>query len=425
MNKSKTNLFKNRFINNTVMLYVMTFAKYVFPLITFPYLTRVLEPDMYGVVTYMTATVSYFGILTDFGFNLSATKKIAENQDNTSLIGEVLGTVLQAKILLGAISLIIFTFMMPFISILRENILLGYLYLISILLNIWLPDFLFRGIEKMEIITTRFIMSKSVVTILIFIFINSKADVILVPVLNIIGGLVAIFFTWKYLKVNLSIKVKFTKFNEVIDSLKVSSIFFASTFATTAFGALNTVMLGIMSLDPVEIAYWGISYQLISTAQSLYSPITTSLYPHIAKNKDFNLAKRILMILMPAIILTVVVVNIFADKIILTFAGLEYQGAIIIFRVLLPVLVFSFPAMVLGFPVLGNLGRVKETTITTILSSIFHILGLLFLAVINKFSLINIAILRSLTEGVLLFSRGLVIVKVKKNNKNRTTTQKI
>ena len=99
-----------RFYWNTIMQYIMTFAQYVFPLITFPYLTRVLEPDLYGVITYMTATITYFQLVIDFGFNLSATKEIAEKQEDKKHIGMVLGSVIQAKIFLLIGSFIVYTY---------------------------------------------------------------------------------------------------------------------------------------------------------------------------------------------------------------------------------------------------------------------------------------------------------------------------
>jgi PST family polysaccharide transporter len=193
--------------------------------------------------------------------------------------------------------------------------------------------------------------------------------------------------------------------------MKVSAIYFISTFATTAYGITNTFIFGIMNLPPSQIAYWGVSFTLISAAQSLYSPIISSLYPHMAARKDFQLLKRIIIILVPINIILVVFLFKFTYPIIMIISGLEYVDAVQVFRLLLPVLVFSFPAMLIGFPLLGIIGRVKELTTTTIISAVFHILGLLFLILIEKFNVFNVAILRSLTEFVLLCTRMYLIIK--------------
>lgn len=400
------------------MQYIMTFAQYIFPLVTFPYLTRVLEPDTYGIITYMTSTIAYFQIFIDFGFNLSATKEIAEYQEDKEKVGIITGTVIQAKIFLVVCALVIYTIMILFIPMLKENMLLAYMYLGTVILSVWLPDFMFRGLEEMEIITTRFLLSKTLTTILIFILVRTKNDILWIPILNIIGSLIAIFLTWNYIKKNLEINIKIGLIYDVIFKIKESFMYFISTFATTAFGVMNTLMLGAMNISAVQIAYWGVSYTLIGAAQSLYTPIVNSLYPHMIARKDFKLVKKIIYIFMPAIIVTTIIVAILSDKVIKIFSGPQYSEAVPIFRTLLPVLIFSFPAMIIGFPVLGVIGLVKETTLTTIISSSFHIIGLLMLAYIGKFTVLNIAILRSVTELVLLSSRAIVLTKYKRKKYN-------
>jgi Membrane protein involved in the export of O-antigen and teichoic acid len=418
MKKSKNSNGYNVFIKNTIMQYIMIVAQYIFPMLTFPYLTRVLEPNSYGVIVYLTALISYFQIIVDFGFNLSSTRKIAENQGDIGIINNIFSSTIYAKVFLIVISLIIYTLLIPFIDILNKNILLSYLYMGTVVLSIFLPDFLFRGIEKMGVITYRFLISKTITTIFTFILVHSKDDIILIPVLNIIGSIVAIIWTWYEIK-RLEIKLKICSIKNVIETLRESSIYFISTFATTAFGATNTFMLGAMSLPTTHIAYWGVSYNLISSAQSLYSPIVNSLYPRMSAKKDFNLVKKILLIFIPIITLIVVILYIITGTIINIFSGTQYKEAIPIFRALLPMLIFAFPGMVLGFPVLGVIGKVKETSITTIISALFHVMGLLVMAALGIFTILNVAILRSLTEFLLLVSRVFILTKYKMENKRK------
>jgi polysaccharide transporter, PST family len=279
-----------------------------------------------------------------------------------------------------------------------------------VILSIWLPDFLYRGIEKMEIITYRFLISKTISTGLTFVLVHSKDDILWIPVLSILGSAVAVILTWIHIKTVIKIENSHVSYKDVIIRLKESTIYFVSTFTTTAYGAINTFMLGVMNLPSSQIAFWSVSYNLISAAQSLYTPITNSLYPHMVIRKDYRLVKRMLSILMPIIVLVTIIVFIYSDKFILLFCGAGYESAVPVFRALLPVLVFSFPAMIIGFPVLGVMKKVKETTTTTIISAVFHVSGLVVLALSGHFTIINIAILRSITEFVLLFSRGAILV---------------
>lgn len=405
---------RNVFYGNTVTLYLMTIANYVFPLLTFPYLTRVLHPDMYGVLIFMMATVSYFQIFIDFGFNLSATKEIAEHSEDKNYIGQVLSSVIQSKLILVVVAVVTYSLLVWPTPILRQNAMLAYLYLGTVIVSVWLPDYLFLGLEKMKIITIRFLISKLVTTALIFFLVRKPHDIFWIPILSIIGYLTSIAFTWYYINRTLGIKLKSTGIRMVIQKVKESTVYFASTFATTAFSATTTLMLGIVSLPATQIAFWGVSYNLIASAQSFYVPITNSLYPHMVARKDFALVKKILLVCVPVITMGCLGVFLLAKLTLIVISGTEYEDAVPIFRALLPVLIFSFPAQVLGFPVLGVISKVKNTTLTTVISGSFHICGLLLLLFIGRFSLLNVAILRSFTEAVLLASRCFILIRIRR-----------
>lgn len=404
---------RRAFFENSGMMYLMQFAQYIFPLITFPYLTRVLGPEKYGVMVYVYASISYFQILIDYGFMLSATKDVSENRNNKEQLGKIVGLVIKSKLLLIGVGFGFLALMVVSIPILRANAVFTYLSFIVVFLSIFLPDFLFRGIEKMGIITVRFVVSKALTTVLVFVLIKSSSDMLLIPVLNIIGSLIAILLTWISISRNFHIRVVFAPLQECWEIIKESSIYFISNLATTVYGAMNTIMIGLFA--PAEqIAFWGTSLTLISAAQGLYPPITNSLYPHMVAKKDFHFVRQILSVMMPLIVIISVVVFGFANPIIRLLCGAQYIEAVPIFRALIPVLVFSFPVMLLGFPVLGIMGRVKETSMSTVVSAIFHFAGLILLVFLNQFTVLGVAILRSITEAILLMVRVTLILKYRK-----------
>lgn len=407
MLKGKETLVKNLF-----MLYMLQFANYIFPLITFPYLTRVLGPEKYGVVTYVYAVIIYLQIIVDFGFMLSATKDVVEYREDKNKLGEILGTVIILKLILAFICLILVSIITFNIGLLRSNIAFTYLSFVVVVLSILLPDYLFIGLEQMSILTIRFVLSKTVTILLVFVLIRTSDDILYIPILNILGTLIAVGLTWHEIIKKLQIRVIFNNINDCFVALKESSVYFISSVATTAFGALNTIVIGIY-LPPTQVAYWGISYVLISTAQSLYTPLTTSFYPYMIANKDFGFIKRIIISFMIPIVMATAVTFVYAEPIIKLLCGLEYIEAIPVFRALTPVLVFSFPVMMIGFPLLGAMGKVKETSLSTVYSSVFHVGGLFFLIIFNRLNIINVAILRSLTEFIFLIIRLFWVLKYK------------
>ena len=392
-------------LKNTSMLYLMTIAKYVFPLLLFPYLTRVLTPGYYGIITYMTSITSYLSILIDFGFNFSATRKIAQRKNDADFITKIYASVIQGKVMLALLGGVVVLVVMPFISILRENATLLTLYYLSTFLLAFLPDFVYRGMEQMQGITLRYVISKAITTALTLLIVKGPQDILWIPVLNAAGNLVALLFAWMNIKKVYRVMYKPVPLKQSLAEIKESTVFFISTFASTAFTAANTLFMGFVNMSEAQIAYWGVAFQLISVVMSLYEPITSSIYPRMVISKSINIVKKILCIIQPLIVCGLIFCYFAAPLLIRIVAGAGYEDAIPIFRYMLPVLFFSFPAQILGFPVLGALKKENLATRATVVAAFFHIAGLFLLVATGKFSLLAIALLRSCTELLFMLVR--------------------
>ena len=400
---------QNKIATNTIMLYLMTFAKMIFPLITLPYLTRVLSVDGYAVVAYVKSAMSYMQIIIDFGFLLSATKDIVKVSDDKNMVSKILGETLQAKILLAIIAFIVIFITTIAIPMLRENLFYTMLAYFSVALTILLPDFLFRGIEQMQAITIRFIIMRGIATALTFVVIKGDSQLLLIPVLDIIGTIAAIIWTWFEIH-KLGYKMIWVEWKTALTSLKKSFIYFLSDASTTVFGALNTLLIGIY-LTKTDVAYWSVAMQLISAVQSLYSPINNGIYPHMVREKNIKLPLKIFMFLMPVILCGTIFAFITGEWWLVLISGEKYRNAITVFRWLLPLLVISFPTMLFGWSCLGAIEKQKEVTSSTITAAVIQILLIGILIITNKFTLINIAIARLVSELCLCLMRIFLCVK--------------
>lgn len=395
---------KKNVIKNTIMLYGLSIAKIVFPLITLPYLTRVLAVDTYGVVAYVKSVMQYMQIFVDFGFLLSGTKSIVEVREDKTKLGKVIGNILLARIFLSCIAFICLMVLTMTIPLLRENWIFTILSYIPVFSSIFLFDYLFRGIEQMITITVRFVVMKGLAAILTFAFVKGDMDIIWIPVLDITGSFIAILLVLKSIQ-KIHIKIKFGNVKDAFKRVGESATYFASNMATTAFGALNTVLIGAF-LPTMDVAYWSVCLQIIGAIQTMYNPIIDGIYPEMVKNKDFKLIRKILIIFMPIIFAGSIFSFAIAPIALRIIGGAQYVGAANLFRSLIPVLIFSFPGMILGWTALGSVGKQKQVTISTILTAIFQISGILFLVLNHQFTIINLAILRGLTELFLLVIRS-------------------
>jgi polysaccharide transporter len=393
------------FAKNTFFLYIMTGAKFVLPLIITACLTRRLGPDAYGVISYLTPVMGYFILLFDFGFNFSATKKIAQHRADPVLIEKTIAAVYTAKILLVLAGFLPLMLLLLCIDLLRQYVLLTVLYYLSTAAQIFIPDFLYRGLEKMEGVTTRYILAKLITAVLIFLAVRDDGGLILVPLAYLIGTVAAALHTNHHMVKKLGYRVALGGLREAAAELRESGIYFVSTFASTALSVTSTFVMGIVGMPTAQIAYWGVAFQVVQAVQAMYDPITTSIYPHVAGKRDHKFVLLITLCLLPLVAAGCVLLYCLAGLAVKIIAGSAYLAAVPVLQALTPMLLFSFVAQMLGFPLLGALGRERQASFTTLVAAGAQILGLVGLALSHHFTLLSLALLRNVTELIFMILR--------------------
>lgn len=386
-------------VKNTSMLLLLNIAKLVFSFITLPYLTRVLSTEVYGVVAYVKAFMNYMQVIVDFGFMLSATKQIVEAKEDKRLIGQIVSQNIVAKICLAATAGLLLVGCILAIPILRNNILYTLLSYAVVVLSVFLPDFLFRGIEQMQMITIRFVILRSISTACTFLFVKTDADMLLIPIFDIVGTMVTILWIGKVIR-KLEIPLVPTNIKESLGQIKTSAIYFGSNVATTSFNVFNTVAIGLV-LPPTEVAYWSVCMQIVNAIQALFMPISDAIYPEMIRSKDIGIVKKIIKRIGPVIFVGAAFVFWQARLCLHIVGGDKYVGAYVALRIMTPLIVISFFSVLLGWPTLGAIGKQKETTKSTVIAVAFQMLTVLILWGGNQFTLLHIAVVRTITEAVM------------------------
>lgn len=407
------------FLKNSFSMYILAFTKMVIPFLTLPYLTRVLSVDTYGVVAYVKSLMGYVQLLIDFGFMFSVTKDIADakKSGNWQEVSFITCTATLTRLFLGLVALLFVSIISINNEFLKNHILFTFLMFINTLLSILWMDFLFRGIEKMEILSYRFLFSKIMSTALIFTLIRSDQDLILMGAIEIFGTLVASSFTI-YELIKLRFEVFLPSFKNCCIILYNSFLYFISNFATTSFGLLITFLIGLY-LDAKEVAYWSLALQLVGGIQAFYSPILDALYPAMLRDFRTKLIVRVLCVVMPTIFLGCGIIYYFGVEILTLIASEKYVKSAWLLVLLIPVLIISFPAMLFGWPYLGALGKIRLVTMSSILASIGQVIMLVFLLITNNFTLYYICITRCISEFLLFFFRFIFSIYVSKKELSR------
>ncbi len=184
-------------LKNTVMLYILQFSTYLLALAVAPYQTRVLGPEVFGgILEASVSIVIYFQFVIDFGFLLSATEEVSRERANRAHLCKVFTSVTYAKLALAACSFVVLVVLCQLIPAWKQKETILILTFLASFINSMIPDFLYRGLEKMSAITIRTVLIKIFFTATIFIFLKKPEDVWIIPVLNIIGNGVAMIFAY-------------------------------------------------------------------------------------------------------------------------------------------------------------------------------------------------------------------------------------
>ena len=398
-------------VKNTVMLYILQFSTYLFSFLTVPYQSRVLGPEIYGVLGVAAAVMTYFQLFMDFGFLLSATEDISKNRDDKQYICRKITSIAVIKAAFAVISFVVMGLLCVFVPKFSENRLLYFTYLAAFAVNSFLPDYIYRGLEQMTAVTVRTVIIKLFFCVMIFAVMRTKEDYMAVPLLQLIGNTGAVLGAYLHLFKTLHFKFTRVTWGQLFADFKRSSFFFYSRIASTVYSATNTVLLGFVDKTGIVTGYYTSADKIVTTAKNGLSPISDSLYPYMVKNRDFKPAKKMLKFFMPIIITGCIVVGIFAKPLCIFIFGSEYAGTANILRAFLPAIAAILPSYIFGFPAMGALGISKYANTSIFVGTAIHIAGLSILFITGNFSAVTLAGMTSVSEVSILAYRMFIVYK--------------
>ena len=191
-------------VKNAFLLSGLQAITYLLPIIVIPYVFRVLGPEKFGLIAFAEAFNQYFMILTDYAFNISATKEVSLARGNKTKISEIFSAAMTAKIILLFTSALMLALIVSFVPKFRHDELLYVLGFGVVIGNALFPTWLFQGIEKMKYIVQVKIAGEFAFALSILFFIRGPNDYLLIPLLNSIiflaTGLIGLIVVFGQLK---------------------------------------------------------------------------------------------------------------------------------------------------------------------------------------------------------------------------------
>jgi PST family polysaccharide transporter len=322
-------------------------ANYLFPLITVPYLVRVLGPGKYGLVAFAMAFVQYFVIFTDYGFNLTATRNISVSREDPGKISKIFSSVMAVKFAIMSASLTVLLVLVFAFPKFRPDILL-YLFAFGLIFGyVLFPIWFFQGMEKMKSIAVLNLLARALFLIAIFLFVRKESDYLYVPLFTSLGSILAGVVSLCIIFTRFKIRIVLPTLREIGEQLKEGWNVFISMISVSLITTSNTFILGFFATNEV-VGYFSAGEKIINLASRAFNPILVAVYPHIAKIADAAkdmAVKKLRKIFVMVMLLSFAVftgIFIFSGPIVGIVLGPKFEPSMTIVRILSP-LAFVVP----------------------------------------------------------------------------------
>ena len=372
---------ENRLGRNIVSLYVLQGANYLLPLVTLPYLVRVLGPEKYGLIAFTMAFIGYFTVFVDYGFNLSATREIARQRDNPAKVAEIFSVVMSIKIvfmLAGFVLMSAIAAAWPALGAERTLCTVAYLAVAgSVLFPVWF----FQGMEDMRTITIISIVARILVVMAIFGLVKQESDYVLAAALQagtmVIAGLAGLVIILR----RSDIPLVRPGHAQVREQIHKGWHIFTSTAAITLYTNSNIFILGLLTNHAV-VGYFSAADQLVKAAQGLLTPISQAIYPHISALVEVSREKALRFIHTSFIRIGLlscslsILLMLLAEPLVLVILGDQYTDAILVLRILALIPVLVAMSNIFGIQTMLTFGLNREFSRILIWSGIIN-LGLI------------------------------------------------
>lgn len=359
---------------NFIMNAVLTISAFIFPLISFPYVSRILGPSGTGNVSFATSIVAYFALFAQLGIPTYGIRATARVRDDKELLSRTVQEIFIINILMSILTYIVFFVVLNIVPQMSDDKLLFMIVSSTIFFNAIGMDWLYKGLEKYTYITTVSILFKFIALILMFILIHQKSDYVIYGAISIFAASASNICN--LLNVHKYIYLKPIGNYDFKVHLRPICIFFAMACATTIYTNLDTVMLGFMKSN-TEVGYYNAAVKIKTVLLGVVTSLGAVLLPRASYYIENNLIDEFKRISSKAINFVILIsfplalyFIIFAKEGIFFLSGDAYAKAILPMQILMPTLIFIGLTNIMGIQMLIPLGKEKVVLYSEIAGAI-------------------------------------------------------
>lgn len=272
-------------IKNFGYLSILQLASYAFPLITMPYLARVIGTNGFGKIAFAIAVITWVKTVADWGFDYTATRDVAQNKENKEIVSRIFSDILWARCLLVVLSAIILKILIECFPYLQSNERIIWITFFLVPGHIFFPEWFFQALEKMKYTTLFNIIIKFIFTIAVFVLITDEDDYIYQPILTTVGyilsGCMSLFLIlkkWGYRLYRPTIK-------GILHTIKNSTDVFINNLMPNLYNGFSIMLLGFYSGATHNGIFDG-GNKFVNVFDKLQQVVTRTFFPFLSRRSD-------------------------------------------------------------------------------------------------------------------------------------------
>lgn len=273
---------RKRLFSNFFSLGVIQGTNYLLPIIITPYVIKRIGADGFGIIAVTQVVMMFLQNVSDYGFNLTATRDVSQSRENRLVLSRIFYTVLVTKLLIVLVELIGLLLVLFLVPALRPFSALYLLSFVTVIGQGLLMNWLFQGIERMGMVMYISLFSRLVSVALVLVFIRAKPDYIyflfFTGVGNVLAGTVSIFLAIRMLK----LKRVMPGGKQILHEFKNGWHIMTSSLAVSSYVYINVIVLRLFYSDTV-VGYYSVAEKIISATRQILAVYFQAIYPQVCR----------------------------------------------------------------------------------------------------------------------------------------------
>lgn len=363
---------------NFIMNFLLTASSILFPLITFPYVSRVLGPTGTGAVAMGTSLVSYFTMVAMLGVPTYGIRACAQVRDDKKKLSKTVQELLIINLVMALISYAAFFLLLWLVPAFRQESALYTICSAAVVLNVIGVNWVYQALEEYSYITFVSVLFKVLGLALMFLLVRNSGDVLWYGLVTVVSSFGSAIFNFLRLRKLIDL-YPCGNWNFRRHLYPIFTFFFMSV-ATTVYTNLDTVMLGVMKNNEV-VGYYNAAIKIKTILVTLVTSLGTVLLPRLSyyyeqgKEKEFlSLVSKAFSFVLLFSIPCCIYFSVYAKPVVEFLSGPGYLPAVAPMIILMPTILFIGLSNITGIQVLVPTGRETLVLRSVILGAVVDFL---------------------------------------------------